>query len=112
MFPITWEERAKRIGSIRPMRLALRIDECPPWQPSWAVVLRTPDLAVQASVSSVSPSHCHHQRLSAWPFAATSPQIRINYGTRIMSIAIQCRNLRKTYDGKVEAVAGLDLEIE
>jgi ABC-2 type transport system ATP-binding protein len=28
-----------------------------------------------------------------------------------MSIAIQCRNLRKTYDGKVEAVRGLDLEI-
>jgi ABC-2 type transport system ATP-binding protein len=25
--------------------------------------------------------------------------------------AIQCRNLRKTYDGKVEAVRGLDLEI-
>ncbi len=29
-----------------------------------------------------------------------------------MPIAIQCRGLRKTYDGKVEAVRGLDLEIE
>ena len=29
-----------------------------------------------------------------------------------MSIAIQCRGLRKTYDGKVEAVRGLDLEIQ
>ena len=29
-----------------------------------------------------------------------------------MRAAIYCRNLRKTYDGKVEAVAGLDLEIQ
>ena len=29
-----------------------------------------------------------------------------------MPVAIQCRGLRKTYDGKVEAVRGLDLEIE
>src|SRR5246127_2278616 len=29
-----------------------------------------------------------------------------------MPTAIQCRDLRKTYDGKVEAVAGLDLEIQ
>ena len=29
-----------------------------------------------------------------------------------MSVAIQCRGLRKTYDGKVEAVRGLDLTIE
>ena len=29
-----------------------------------------------------------------------------------MGFAIQCRNLRKTYDGKVEAVRGLDLEIK
>src|SRR5579862_2032547 len=29
-----------------------------------------------------------------------------------MSTAIQCRGLRKTYDGKVEAVRGLDLTIE
>ncbi len=29
-----------------------------------------------------------------------------------MAIAIQCRGLRKTYDRKVEAVRGLDLEIE
>ena len=29
-----------------------------------------------------------------------------------MSVAIQCRCLRKTYDGKVEAVRGLDLTIE
>ena len=28
-----------------------------------------------------------------------------------MSVAIQCRDLRKTYDGKVEAVRGLNLEI-
>jgi ABC-2 type transport system ATP-binding protein len=28
-----------------------------------------------------------------------------------MAIAIQCRDLRKTYDGKVEAVRGLNLEI-
>ncbi len=28
-----------------------------------------------------------------------------------MEIAIQCRGLRKTYDGKVEAVRGLDLTI-
>ncbi len=28
-----------------------------------------------------------------------------------MTIAIQCRDLRKTYDGKVEAVRGLNLEI-
>jgi len=30
---------------------------------------------------------------------------------RDMDVAIQCRNLRKTYDGKVEAVRGLDLTI-
>src|ERR1700761_7140992 len=29
-----------------------------------------------------------------------------------MAVAIQCRGLRKTYDGKVEAVRGLDLEIQ
>ena len=29
-----------------------------------------------------------------------------------MAVAIQCRDLRKTYDGKVEAVRGLNLEIE
>src|SRR5215831_18375697 len=29
-----------------------------------------------------------------------------------MPVAIQCRGLRKTYDGKVEAVRGLDLEIQ
>jgi ABC-2 type transport system ATP-binding protein len=29
-----------------------------------------------------------------------------------MSVAVRCHNLRKTYDGKLEAVAGLDLEIE
>ncbi len=29
-----------------------------------------------------------------------------------MPAAIQCRNLRKTYDGKVEAVRGLNLEIQ
>src|SRR5207237_8823509 len=28
-----------------------------------------------------------------------------------MSVAIHCRDLRKTYDGKVEAVCGLNLEI-
>jgi ABC-2 type transport system ATP-binding protein len=33
-------------------------------------------------------------------------------GTEIMSVAVRCRNLRKTYDGKVEAVAGLELEIQ
>ena len=29
-----------------------------------------------------------------------------------MSVAVRCRDLRKTYDGKLEAVAGLDLDIE
>ena len=29
-----------------------------------------------------------------------------------MSVAIQCRDLRKTYDGKIEAVRGLNLEIQ
>ena len=29
-----------------------------------------------------------------------------------MAAAIQCRDLRKTYDGKVEAVRGLNLEIQ
>jgi ABC-2 type transport system ATP-binding protein len=29
-----------------------------------------------------------------------------------MAVAIQCRNLRKTYDGKIEAVRGLNLEIQ
>ena len=29
-----------------------------------------------------------------------------------MAVAIQCRELRKTYDGKVEAVRGLNLEIQ
>src|SRR6478672_3052881 len=29
-----------------------------------------------------------------------------------MAVAIECRNLRKTYDGKVEAVRGVDLRIE
>ena len=33
-------------------------------------------------------------------------------GAEIMSVAVRCHNLRKTYDGKVEAVAGLDLEIQ
>ncbi len=28
-----------------------------------------------------------------------------------MDVAVRCRNLRKTYEGKVEAVCGLDLEI-
>ena len=28
-----------------------------------------------------------------------------------MGLAIECRGLRKTYDGKVEALRGLDLEI-
>ena len=28
-----------------------------------------------------------------------------------MSLAIECRGLRKIYDGKVEALRGLDLEI-
>jgi len=28
-----------------------------------------------------------------------------------MDVAVRCRNLRKTYDGKVEAVRGLDLQI-
>jgi ABC-2 type transport system ATP-binding protein len=28
-----------------------------------------------------------------------------------MGVAVRCRNLKKTYDGKVEAVRGLDLEI-
>ena len=28
-----------------------------------------------------------------------------------MEVAIRARNLRKTYEGKVEAVCGLDLEI-
>ena len=30
----------------------------------------------------------------------------------LVGTAIQCRNLRKTYDGKVEAVRGLDLDIQ
>ena len=30
----------------------------------------------------------------------------------LMAAAIECRGLRKTYDGKVEAVRGLDLEIQ
>src|SRR5690349_19260332 len=29
-----------------------------------------------------------------------------------MAVAIECRDLRKTYDGKVEAVRGLNLEIQ
>src|SRR5437867_4795084 len=29
-----------------------------------------------------------------------------------MDLVIRCRDLRKTYEGKVEAVRGLDLEIE
>src|ERR1700746_2098463 len=29
-----------------------------------------------------------------------------------MAVAIQCRDLRKTYDGKVEAVRGLNLQIQ
>src|ERR1700739_3534694 len=29
-----------------------------------------------------------------------------------MSVAVRCHDLHKTYDGKLEAVAGLDLEIE
>jgi ABC-2 type transport system ATP-binding protein len=29
-----------------------------------------------------------------------------------MAVAVQCRNLRKTYEGKVEAVRGLDLTIQ
>src|SRR5437868_13023795 len=28
-----------------------------------------------------------------------------------MTVAVRCRDLRKTYDGKVEAVRGLNLEI-
>ena len=30
---------------------------------------------------------------------------------QIMDVAVRCRGLRKTYDGKVEAVRGIDLEI-
>jgi ABC-2 type transport system ATP-binding protein len=29
-----------------------------------------------------------------------------------MAVAIRCRDLKKTYDGKLHAVAGIDLEIE
>ena len=29
-----------------------------------------------------------------------------------MATAIECRGLRKTYDGKVEALRGLDLDIQ
>ena len=39
---------------------------------------------------------------------ATGGYVRIHR----MSAAIQCRDLRKTYDGKVEAVRGLNLEIQ
>jgi ABC-2 type transport system ATP-binding protein len=34
----------------------------------------------------------------------------VSYNTAV-TVAIQCRDLRKTYDGKVEAVRGLNLEI-
>ncbi len=34
----------------------------------------------------------------------------VSYNTAV-AVAIQCRDLRKTYDGKVEAVRGLNLEI-
>ena len=30
---------------------------------------------------------------------------------QVMELAVRCRDLRKTYDGKIEAVRGLDLEI-
>jgi ABC-2 type transport system ATP-binding protein len=43
----------------------------------------------------------------------SSPDIKFVLSGKIttMAIAIQCRDLRKTYDGKVEAVCGLNLEI-
>lgn len=37
--------------------------------------------------------------------------LRMTYNLSV-PCALQCRNLRKTYDGKVEAVCGLDLEIQ
>jgi ABC-2 type transport system ATP-binding protein len=46
------------------------------------------------------------------PVALDRPLLR--FPCRIfgeMTVAVRCRNLRKTYDGKIEAVAGLDLEI-
>ena len=43
--------------------------------------------------------------------AIVSPQA-VSFGMiQTMDVAARCRNLRKTYDGKVEAVRGLDLEI-
>src|SRR5256714_15585278 len=30
---------------------------------------------------------------------------------QVMELAVRCRDVRKTYDGKIEAVRGLDLEI-
>jgi ABC-2 type transport system ATP-binding protein len=42
---------------------------------------------------------------SEFPLAAQSAMMQT------MDVAIRCRALRKTYDGKVEAVRGLDLEI-
>ena len=47
----------------------------------------------------------------AWTLA---PDIHKQGSVRISAwlTAIQCRDLRKTYDGKVEAVRGLNLEIE
>jgi ABC-2 type transport system ATP-binding protein len=42
------------------------------------------------------------------------PSARLKQGRNelIVAAAIQCRDLRKTYDGKVEAVRGLNLEIQ
>src|SRR5690348_7858769 len=44
------------------------------------------------------------------PWQAGSPARGLGYHC-MMPAAIECRGLRKTYDGKVEAVRGLDLEI-
>src|SRR5215472_1217589 len=45
--------------------------------------------------------------------AAMEPSASVSISATIgkMAVAIHCRDLRKTYDGKVEAVRGLNLEI-
>jgi ABC-2 type transport system ATP-binding protein len=43
--------------------------------------------------------------------AIVSPQAVSLGMIQTMDVAVRCRNLRKTYEGKVEAVRGLDLEI-
>src|SRR5208282_5049205 len=69
--------------------------------------------AVIAAVNRCATQNRFMARSTAASQRSISPQscCTLSYNLRVGS-PIQCTNLRKTYDGKVEAVRGLSLHIE